>query len=128
MKISASVTIVLASLFGNASAFAPSSSSSSSSSSVSALAMSSTSPDEYTAMDWKGYYTGLGKERDEDMMTKIPKDWGFDPLGLGELGQAGMFFQREAEIKHCRLAMLAAAGWYVKRIQKKTKVTGSKLT
>jgi Chlorophyll A-B binding protein len=113
MKISAAL-VVFTSLFASASAFVPSSSKSTTYvMTTSQLAMSSTSPDskEYTAMDWKGYYTGLGKERDADMMTKIPKDFGFDPLGLGELGRAGMFFQREAEIKHCRLAMLAAAGW-----------------
>jgi hypothetical protein len=72
--------------------------------------MSSSTPEEFTTMDWKGYYTGLGPEKDADMATKIPKDFGFDPLGFSD-NYSGMFFQREAEIKHCRLAMLAAAGW-----------------
>merc|ERR1719353_2294271 len=36
-------------------------------------------------------------------------DWGFDPLQLGDPEK--LSFYREAEIKHARLAMLAAAGW-----------------
>lgn len=36
-------------------------------------------------------------------------DWGFDPLQLGDSDK--LAFYREAEIKHARLAMLAAAGW-----------------
>nr|7Y7B_6 Chain 6, ACPI-6 [Chroomonas placoidea]7Y8A_6 Chain 6, ACPI-6 [Chroomonas placoidea] len=35
-------------------------------------------------------------------------DVGFDPLGLSSVGD--IKFLREAELKHCRLAMLAAAG------------------
>lgn len=111
MKISATL-LLFASLFAPASAFAPATRASSLSlSSASVLSSTTPSDGEFTTADWKGYYTGLGKDRDSDMMTKIPKDFGFDPLGFGELGTAGMFFQREAEIKHCRLAMLAAAGW-----------------
>jgi hypothetical protein len=37
-------------------------------------------------------------------------DVGFDPLGFAKDKSALAYF-REAEIKHCRLAMLAAAGW-----------------
>jgi len=51
--------------------------------------------------DLKGYYTS-----ERDITDKIPKDWGFDPLGFAET-KGGMFFLREAEIKHARLAMLA---------------------
>jgi hypothetical protein len=36
-------------------------------------------------------------------------DWGFDPLQLGDTEK--LAFYREAEVKHARLAMLAAAGW-----------------
>jgi hypothetical protein len=37
-------------------------------------------------------------------------DVGFDPLGFAK-NSADLFYYREAEIKHSRLAMLAAAGW-----------------
>jgi len=37
-------------------------------------------------------------------------DVGFDPLGFAKT-EADLFNYREAEIKHSRLAMLAAAGW-----------------
>jgi len=37
-------------------------------------------------------------------------DAGFDPLRIAK-DQESLFTLREAEIKHCRLAMLAAAGW-----------------
>jgi hypothetical protein len=37
-------------------------------------------------------------------------DVGFDPLGFAKDKEA-LINMREAEIKHCRLAMLAAAGW-----------------
>jgi light-harvesting complex I chlorophyll a/b binding protein 1 len=40
-------------------------------------------------------------------------DVGFDPLGLSEVEGVGLdlYWLREAEIKHCRLAMLAVAGF-----------------
>merc|ERR1712060_905628 len=37
-------------------------------------------------------------------------DMNFDPMGLAESPE-DLAWQREAEIKHARLAMLAAAGW-----------------
>ena len=39
-------------------------------------------------------------------------DVGFDPLGLSEIEGVGvdLYWLREAEIKHCRVAMLAVAG------------------
>lgn len=37
-------------------------------------------------------------------------DVGFDPLNLGD-GRGRINYMREAEVKHARLAMLAAAGW-----------------
>jgi len=39
-------------------------------------------------------------------------DWGFDPLQLADSPSKLAYF-REAEVKHARLAMLAAAGWPV---------------
>jgi len=42
-------------------------------------------------------------------------DVGFDPLGLSK-DQKDLNFYREAEIKHARLAMLAAAGWPVSEL------------
>jgi hypothetical protein len=45
------------------------------------------------------------------MLTgELPGDAGFDPLGFAQ-SQADLMNYREAEIKHARLAMLAAAGW-----------------
>jgi len=40
-------------------------------------------------------------------------DVGFDPLGLSTVDDVGvdLYWLREAEIKHCRLAMLATAGF-----------------
>jgi light-harvesting complex I chlorophyll a/b binding protein 1 len=39
-------------------------------------------------------------------------DVGFDPLGLSNIDDVGidLYWLREAELKHCRLAMLAVAG------------------
>lgn len=39
-------------------------------------------------------------------------DVGFDPLGLSDIDEVGidLYWLREAEIKHCRVAMLAVAG------------------
>jgi light-harvesting complex I chlorophyll a/b binding protein 1 len=40
-------------------------------------------------------------------------DVGFDPLGLSNINDVGidLYWLREAELKHCRLAMLAVAGF-----------------
>lgn len=40
-------------------------------------------------------------------------DFGFDPLGLSEIDGVGidLYWLREAELKHCRLAMLAVTGF-----------------
>jgi len=38
-------------------------------------------------------------------------DVGFDPFGLAGETKEDLIFKREAEIKHSRLAMLAAVGW-----------------
>lgn len=41
---------------------------------------------------------------------KYAGDVGFDPLGLAK-DKETLEYMREAEVKHCRLAMLGAAGW-----------------
>jgi len=41
---------------------------------------------------------------------KLAGDVGFDPLGLSD-SSASLAWYREAEIKHARIAMLAAVGW-----------------
>jgi len=40
----------------------------------------------------------------------LPGDYGFDPLNIAKTKE-DLIKYREMEIKHCRLAMLAAAGW-----------------
>ena len=40
---------------------------------------------------------------------ELPGDFGFDPLGLGA-DPAALKWHREAELVHCRWAMLAVAG------------------
>jgi len=46
---------------------------------------------------------------------ELPGDFGFDPFGFVN-SKADLMNYREAEIKHARLAMLAAAGWPVSEI------------
>ena len=40
-------------------------------------------------------------------------DVGFDPLGLSNIDEVGidLYWLREAELKHCRLCMLAVVGF-----------------
>lgn len=76
-------------------------------------------------VDPMGLYDGDSGEVDSDaimsqalpfatrplMLTgELPGDAGFDPLGFAKSREDLMNY-REAEIKHARLAMLAAAGW-----------------
>merc|ERR1711871_1590994 len=49
-----------------------------------------------------------------DAAPKVVGDFGFDPLGLGK--DDNFAFMREAEIKHGRLAMLAAVAWPLQEI------------
>ena len=42
-------------------------------------------------------------------------DVGFDPLGFSK-SQKTLYWMREAEVKHSRLAMLAAAGWPISEL------------
>ena len=69
---------------------------------------------------------GSGKER---MSVALPMmsspavldgtlagDFGFDPLGFAGDDKGRLMYLRDAEIKHARLAMLAAAGWPVSEL------------
>jgi len=49
-------------------------------------------------------------ERPAALTGVLPGDVGFDPLGFAK-SEADLMNYREAEVKHARLAMLAAAGW-----------------
>jgi len=95
-----SVAIALSAIASSASAFAPGSSKSAfrqqPRSSSAPLRMS----DMPESPGWKGYYTNY----DDSQVVKTGADVGFDPLGFSDTN-AGLFFMREAEIKHCRLAM-----------------------
>lgn len=48
--------------------------------------------------------------RPKELTLELAGDVGFDPLGLAKNREL-LFEYREAEIKHARLAMLAAIGW-----------------
>merc|ERR1719261_1603269 len=47
--------------------------------------------------------------------SSLAGDVGFDPLGFAKNSEDLMNY-REAEIKHARLAMLAAAGWPISEL------------
>ena len=49
-------------------------------------------------------------DRPAALTGALPGDVGFDPLGFAKT-EADLMNYREAEVKHARLAMLAAAGW-----------------
>merc|ERR1712012_1063201 len=49
-------------------------------------------------------------ERPAALTGELAGDVGFDPLGFAKTSEDLMNY-REAEVKHARLAMLAAAGW-----------------
>jgi hypothetical protein len=53
---------------------------------------------------------------------ELAGDVGFDPLGFAKSSEELMNF-REAELKHARLAMLAAAGWPISEVLDK-KIAG----
>ena len=44
-------------------------------------------------------------------LQELPGNADFDPLRLGSASPALLKYYREAELKHGRLAMLAAVGW-----------------
>jgi len=53
--------------------------------------------------------------RPDALTGAIAGDVGFDPLGFSKT-QADLINYREAEVKHARLAMLAAAGWPISEV------------
>lgn len=57
-------------------------------------------------------------ERPVILNGELPGDVGFDPLGFAT-GKNELLNYREAEIKHSRLAMLAAAGWLLSEVFEK---------
>ena len=67
-------------------------------------------------MDYVSYYTN---DDDSRLPATLPAgEWNFDPLGFAKIDSINSFglnkfFMRESEVKHARLAMLAAAGWPV---------------
>lgn len=81
------------STIASASAFAPSNGVNQR---VSSSALNAVVPDRY---EWKGYYTNFN----DAQVLKTDADVDFDPLGFAATGS--LFAMREAEIKHCRLAM-----------------------
>eukprot|EP00538_Stauroneis_constricta_P002743 CAMPEP_0119548858 /NCGR_PEP_ID=MMETSP1352-20130426/2694_1 /TAXON_ID=265584 /ORGANISM="Stauroneis constricta, Strain CCMP1120" /LENGTH=261 /DNA_ID=CAMNT_0007594253 /DNA_START=106 /DNA_END=891 /DNA_ORIENTATION=+ len=54
-------------------------------------------------------------ERPSALDGSLAGDVGFDPLGFAK-SQADLMKFREAEVKHARLAMLAAAGWPISEL------------
>mmetsp|Transcript_64601 Transcript_64601/g.76488 ORF Transcript_64601/g.76488 Transcript_64601/m.76488 type:complete len:234 (+) Transcript_64601:705-1406(+) len=77
--------------------------------------------------------TRLNAEGDGDMSQALPflprpkhldgslaGDVGFDPFGFGSKDEGTLVYMREAEIKHSRLAMLAAVGWPLAELFDKT--------
>ena len=104
MKISTAITTLA--VMGSANAFVPAGQTKTSS----ALSMS----DIPQSDDWKGYYTKL-PERNEQLAQNTDQymlvnemDKVFDPLEFTKT-QSGMFFMRESEVKHGRLAMLVSS-------------------
>ena len=53
--------------------------------------------------------------RPQHLTGRFAGDVGFDPLGLASSPEQLLYY-REAEVKHSRLAMLAAAGWPVSEL------------
>jgi hypothetical protein len=51
-----------------------------------------------------------GLKAPEVLDGSLPGDVGFDPIGFAK-DKSTLYWMREAEIKHSRLAMLAAIGW-----------------
>ena len=92
MKTSTAFILVAANLLGSAFAFAPTGNHG-----RTPTTLQSTLP---PSSEWKGYYTNY----DNSQVVQTDADKGFDPLGFSKTN-AGLFFMREAEIKHCRLAM-----------------------
>jgi len=62
-------------------------------------------------------------ERPAALTGALAGDVGFDPLGFAK-SEADLMNYREAEVKHARLAMLAAAGWPLSEVFDK-KIAGA---
>jgi hypothetical protein len=108
MKIVGTLSL-LATLSGPSLAFVQPSGYSSSLSTSSTLLMSTMPP----RSELKGYYTTLS-QRNEQLEQNtdakmVASEMGtvWDPLGFADT-QSGLFFMRESEIKHGRLAMLVS--------------------
>ena len=117
MKLS--LAIAFSALAGTASAFAPASSSAAAS--ITALRMSeepSATTEETPIMIEEPATPSLpAKSQSMPFMARpaaldgtLAGDVGFDPLGFAKTKE-DLLNYREAEVKHARLAMLAAAGW-----------------
>lgn len=89
-------------LFGSSAAFAPSSQQSGAARSTTAL-----NADNNKEMSKSLPFLPRPKLLDGTM----PGDVGFDPFNFGGGDKASLMQMREAELKHGRLAMLAAVGW-----------------
>ena len=55
-------------------------------------------------------------DRPPKLDGSLPGDAGFDPLGFSNGSEEALLKYREAEVKHGRLAMLAAAGWPISEL------------
>jgi hypothetical protein len=97
MKLTATITLALA---ASVSAFTPKTPSSSS---IKSLALKMSEMPAQT--DLVGYYTNLEQRNAELDVENLPASMKFDPFKFSD-NRNGLFFQREAEIKHGRLAML----------------------
>lgn len=89
-------SLIAAALIGSASAFAPSTTS---------RAVTSLNAEKSASLPWAN--------RPKLLDGSLPGDVGFDPLGLSEINAVGidLYWLREAEIKHCRLTMMAVVGF-----------------
>jgi hypothetical protein len=80
------------------------------------LPTTATKASKVDPMDYVSYYTN---DDDSRLPSVLPAgEWNFDPLGFSKVNSLNSFgltkfFMRESEIKHGRLAMLAAFGWPV---------------
>ena len=87
-------------------------------------APTATEPEMCRALPWLERPAGLDSLKDADYAMYLQAgDFGFDPLGWAEVGWGlnegesqderddRLYAYREAELKHGRLAMLAAVGW-----------------
>ncbi|GAX29597.1 light-harvesting complex I chlorophyll a/b binding protein 2 [Fistulifera solaris] len=73
-------------------------------------------PHNSPAAQWKRSTQSFSSmDRDSVLDGSYPGDRGFDPLGFSK-SKPALYQYRQAEIKHARLAMLAAVGWPVSEL------------